>query len=493
MRHNKMRETLSTQGSGSRRFSAFALAGVLVGVTACAQDGGAGEDGDQEGAAAEAEVQLQPESTGQQIDGFGYSAAFQRAALLEELPEEERDEAVELLTGREGAAPDILRLGIGGHHEDEYDVMQSIQPEDPGGPEAEPEYEWDGWDNGQVWFAQAAQENGVETFYGNAWSAPGYMKDNDSPTDGGTLCGLEGADCDEDWTEAYSDLLVSWADFYAEEGIDIEALAFVNEPDYHPDYESMDLSPEQAAEFTGIFGPAAQDAGYGVVCCESFGWEEAEPYAEELFTDPSAADSLRAFSGHSYASDSGFGLETEDTPVWMSEWASSDEDAGWNEAFDGGEGVVTDGIYMAEHMIDTLVEGEVSAYLWWLGISPGPSAALLQLDEEEETFNVSSRFHVFSAFSRFIDEGAVRYDVDHGIEDLKVAALENPDGEQVIQLLNMGEAPVATDLNLEEVTEALVTDDDHELEAVEDVVSSDGEVTEVEVPARSLVTLIAEG
>lgn len=460
---------------------------VLAGCTD--DDGGSAEAVD---AAAEAEVQLNPEAAGQEIEGFGYSAAFQRTALLEELPEEERDEAVELLTGREGAAPDILRLGIGGHHEDEYDVMQSIQPEDPGGPDAEPDYEWDGWDNGQVWFAQEAQENGVETFYGNAWSAPGYMKDNDSPIDGGTLCGLDGADCEEDWTEAYSDLLVSWADFYAEEGIEVEALAFVNEPDYHPDYEAMDLSPEQAAEFTEIFGPVAEESGYEVICCESFGWEEAEPYAEEVFAG-GAEEYLRAFSGHSYASDSDFTLETGGTPVWMSEWASSDPDAGWNEDFDGGEGTVTDGIYMAEHMIDSLVEAELSAYLWWLGISPGPSASLLQIDDDEESFNISSRFHVFSAFSRFIDVGALRYDVDHAVEDLRVAAFENPDGEQVIQLLNMGDEAVSTDLNLNSVDEVLVTDEEHELEVSEEVISSEGDLTEVELPARSLVTLTAGG
>src|SRR5688500_7517975 len=136
------------------------------------------------------EIDLQPESVQQTIDGFGYSAAFQRTHRLNLLSDEKKAEAVELLLGDTGVDPSILRLGIGGQSINTYVVMQSIQPTDPGGPDAQPNYQWDGYDNGQVWFAQEAEAAGVEYIYGNAWTAPGYMKTNNSPTSGGTLCGL---------------------------------------------------------------------------------------------------------------------------------------------------------------------------------------------------------------------------------------------------------------------------------------------------------------
>jgi endo-1,4-beta-xylanase len=437
-------------------------------------------------------VELRPESTQQTIEGFGYASAFQRAVRLHQLSEPQRSEALDLLLGRDGASPDIIRLGIGGQSHDTYDVMLSIQPEDPGGPNAEPNYQWDGWDNGQVWFANEAQQRGVERFFGNAWSAPGYMKTNGSPTDGGTLCGLSGAPACQsgDWTDAYAAYLVAWADFYAQEGIDIESIAFTNEPDYTTSYESMRFTPAQATEFTKILGPVAEDAGYGVICCESFGWNQGRPYLTALNADPEALQYISAYSAHSYASRSDTPVET-DVPVWMSEWASSSVAGGWNEAWDG-SGHVTDVFLLAAHIHDSLVGANLNAYLWWLGISVGGSASLLLADVANDTYHVSARYYAFSAFSRFIEPGAVRYDTSTDLDGLKVSAYANPDGSEVVQLLNMTHFPISADINLAHQPTSYLTDDDHNLELVDFVTTTGDGVTELQLPARSLTTLVTE-
>lgn len=435
-------------------------------------------------------IDLRPEDRRQTVEGFGFSSAFQRATLLHQISEPQRSEALDLLLGRDGAAPDILRIGIGGQSHDTYDVMLSIQPEDPGGPDAEPQYQWDGWDNGSVWFAQEAKARGVERFYGNAWTAPAYMKTNGSAVRGGALCGLAGATCASgDWTEAYANYLVAWADFYAQEGIDIESIAFTNEPDWTASYESMLFTPAQAAEFTGIIGPVAKRAGYGVVCCDSFGWEQGKPYLEALKSDRRAWRYLDTYSAHSYASRSATPADTN-KPVWMSEWASSAAAAGWNENWDGGQAVPTDGIVMAEHMHDSLAQAEVTAYLWWLGVSQGASASLIQADVAGDTYRVSSRYYVFSAFSRFIDPGAVRFGVEHETEGLKVSAYRNPDGSRVVQLLNLNQTPVSTDIDVSSPVTTYLTDNDHDLEQVDTIATRARGATGLELPARSLVTLV---
>jgi glucosylceramidase len=436
-------------------------------------------------------IDLQPRDERQAVEGFGFSSAFQRATLLHQISEPERSEALDLLLGRDGAAPDILRIGIGGQSHDTYDVMLSIQPEDPGGPGAEPEYQWDGWDNGSVWFAQEAEERGVERFYGDAWTAPAYMKTNGSAVRGGALCGLSGTSCASgDWTEAYAIYLVAWADFYAQEGIDIESIGFTNEPDWSASYESMLFTPAQAAEFTGILGPVAKRAGYGVMCCDSFGWEQGKPYLEALKADKGAWRHLDTYSAHSYASPSVTPVDT-DKPVWMSEWATSATAAGWNENWDGGQGVSTDGIVMAEHMHDSLTQAEVTAYLWWLGVSQGASASLIQADVAGDTYRVSSRYYVFSAFSRYIDPGAVRFDVEHDMDRLKVSAYRNPDGSRVVQLLNLGQEPVSTEIDLPRSVTTYLTDNDHDLERVDTIATAVRGSTRLELPARSLVTLVS--
>jgi O-glycosyl hydrolase len=437
------------------------------------------------------EIDLQPESTQQTIDGFGYSAAFQRTHRLNLLSEEKRAEATELLLGDSGVDPSILRLGIGGQSTPPYDWMLSIQPTDPGGPDAEPDYQWDGYDNGQVWFAQEAQRNGVEYIYGNAWTAPGYMKTNNSPVNGGTLCGLSGATCASgDWTEAYADYLVAWADFYKQEGVEIDGLAFANEPDYSTTYESMRLTPAQAAEFTKTAGPVFDAAGYDLLCCEAFGWNQGKNYHSALLEDGEASQWVDVLTAHSYASRSDTTFET-DKSLWMSEWAASV--AGltqFNANWDSPSSTGSDGIRMVDHMMDSLTRANATGYLWWLGVSQGGSGSLMVVDVDNDTYTVGSRLYAMAAFSRFIRPDAVRFDAVHSIPDLKVAAFENADGSQTIQLLNNGTAAVSTDIDIAVQPDVYLNDQGNKLAQTEGVATTAGGKTDLEIPARSLVTLV---
>lgn len=58
------------------------------------------------------------------------------------------------------------------------------------------------------------------------------MKNNNDDMNGGKLCGLGGTRCASgDWRQAYANYLVQYIKFYAQEGVDITHLGFVNEPD----------------------------------------------------------------------------------------------------------------------------------------------------------------------------------------------------------------------------------------------------------------------
>ncbi|MEQ7129417.1 glycoside hydrolase [Actinopolymorpha sp. B11F2] len=426
----------------------------------------------------------------QAIDGFGYSTAFQRASLVHNLPEDKREEVLELLLDRKtGAAPSILRLGIGSSASNEYDLMLSIQPADPGGPTAPPNYSWDGWDGGQVWFAKQAQERGIDRFYADAWSAPGYMKDNGSDSNGGSLCGMQDVSCDSgDWREAYARYLVQYTKFYAAEGIRIDELGFTNEPDWTASYASMRFTPAQAAEFMKVIGPIADDAGVNVACCDSFGWQHSEAYARAIASDSEARKYLDVFTGHGYASPSDHPLPTTAT-TWMTEWAPSSVADGWNEAWDSGK--VTDGIRIAERIHDTLALADSSAFIFWLGSSRGGTAALIQVDDANNAYRVSSRLYAFAAYSRFIRPGAVRIGVDNAREGLKVSAYRNAGGAEVVQIINTTNEAVGTTIDMKDPT-AYLTDSSHNLEKVSGIVSKRDRYTTVTLAPRSLTTLVTD-
>jgi O-glycosyl hydrolase len=173
--------------------------------------------------------------TYQTMDGFGTSEAFQRAVTMKRLSETEQRKFLDLMFSVDkGAGLSILRNGIGSSPDMSDDHMVSIQPKNPGGPNAEPKYVWDGSDNGQLWVStEAAHTYGVKTFYANAWSAPGYMKTNGNDANGGSLCGVSGASCSSgDWKQAFANYLVRYIQYYAEANVSITHLGFLNEPDY---------------------------------------------------------------------------------------------------------------------------------------------------------------------------------------------------------------------------------------------------------------------
>lgn len=167
---------------------------------------------------------------------MGVSEAFQRSRIIygsDGLSPRNTQHVLDLLfSNTTGPGLTILRNGIGSSISNPYDLMKSIAPNDPGLPSAELKYEWDEDDNGQVRLTRDAIVSGVRTIYADAWSAPGYMKNNSHDANGGSLCGVRGVNCTSgDWRTAYAKYLVRCLRFYEEEELHVDHVRFLNEPD----------------------------------------------------------------------------------------------------------------------------------------------------------------------------------------------------------------------------------------------------------------------
>ncbi|AGP58059.1 glycoside hydrolase family 30 protein [Streptomyces rapamycinicus] len=428
----------------------------------------------------------------QPIDGFGFSQAFQRADLMhgaQGLTPEHQREVLDLLLNRAtGAGLSILRLGIGSSSDEVYDHMKSIQPTDPGGPDAPPRYEWDGDDGGQVWLAKEARRYGVKRFYADAWSAPGYMKTNGTDAGGGTL--------KAEWRRAYADYLVQYAKFYRQEGVRITDLGFTNEPDLATSYASMRFTPEQAVEVIKAIGPTVRRAGINLLCCDAAGWDEQASFSTAIEADSTAADQVAVHTGHPYVTPSDQPLPTS-RRTWMSEW--SPNGTTWNEAWDDHSGY--DGLAVAEAIHTTLADAEASGYVYWFGASVGATRGLIQLGGPD--YHVSKRLWALAAYSRFIRPGAVRVAADSGTDSgtdgVKTTAFRNRDGRRVLEILNTGEEPVRGDYALRGGGDGgrdargagmvYRTDGTHALSRVGTARVRDGRLA-VGLPGRSLTTVV---
>jgi O-glycosyl hydrolase len=92
-------------------------------------------------------ITVNPSTTYQTIDGFGFSEAFGFGAPIASASASIQTQVTNyLFSTTTGAGLTILRNRIAAG-------SGSIEPNAPSGPNAQPTYTWDGNDAGQVWFS----------------------------------------------------------------------------------------------------------------------------------------------------------------------------------------------------------------------------------------------------------------------------------------------------------------------------------------------------
>ncbi|VTT59643.1 unnamed protein product [Fusarium fujikuroi] len=377
----------------------------------------------------------------QELDGFGASQAFQRAEDIlgkDGLSKEGTQHVLDLLFSKEtGAGFSILRNGIGSSNSSDKNFMNSIEPFSPGSPGSKPHYVWDDYDSGQLTVAKEAFKRGLKFLYGDAWSAPGYMKTNHDENNGGYLCGVTGATCDSgDWKQAYADYLLQWVDFYRKSGVEVTNLGFLNEPQFAATYAGMLSNGTQAADFIRVLGKTIQKRGIRdltIACCDGEGWDLQEDMMAGLTAGPDPAiDYLGVVTGHGYVSPPNHPLSTT-KKTWLTEWADlTGQFTPYTFYNNSGQG---EGMTWAGRIQTALVDANVSGFLYWIGAENSTTnSALINMIGDKVI--PSKRFWAFASFSRFARPGAHRIEATSSFPLVTVSAFLNTDGTVATQVLN---------------------------------------------------------
>ncbi|KAF2024410.1 glycoside hydrolase [Setomelanomma holmii] len=422
----------------------------------------------------------------QAMDGLGFSGVFQRANLIVKLQEPKQREVLDLLFYTTTSAGfSIVRNGIGLTPSNNNDYMNTILLNYPSTP-AEvtidySAYSWDGKDGRQVFLSQKAQEYGVNTFYANAWSAPG-MHEDEQPG--------------HQWRSAlrsYANYLVAYINFYASAGIKAIHLGFLNEPDYSTSYASMQSSGTQAAEFIKVLRPTLDRANLtfvGIKCCEATGWSVASQHAQQIA--PADAESIvYAITSHEYTSRISGTMRTI-ARVWQTEY--SDLNDGWSTAWCSNGGS-KDGFTWADTVFNGVVNSNLSAYIFWEGVQDratnnnnNNNEKLILVDGQ--TYQVSKRLWAFAQF-RIVRPGAVRVGVSGG-SNLKSAVFRNTDGSAAIVIINSAATTQTIGIVLGTgypVVNAWYTDNTHNMTVAAIMVGSDGATT-AGGPGRGMISFL---
>ncbi|KAK3314329.1 glycoside hydrolase family 30 protein [Apodospora peruviana] len=480
--------------------------------------------------------------THQNIDGFGFCEAFQRAHSIRNLPEPYQKQVLDLLFDQKtGAGLSILRLGLGSSENSTLDHMNSPQPTEDG------PFAWDRQDSGQVWVAKQVQKYGVTTFYADAWSAPGYMKTNGRDDQGGWLCGVRGegqsngTSCGDgsSFVIAYAQYLARYVQGWFEEGIPIQHVGFLNEPNLIKPYATMQSNGYQAADEIFALSIALGGIGLpsvGISCCEAQGWSMARDILAEVQA-ASAEDQLSVITTHTYKGTPPGPERPLNTtlPVWVTEISPIMDRLGMTQTWYRNNSE-NEGLRNGVNIHEALVTGNVSAYIYWIGVSQSSAEAPFiwapnrDRNDTRETmwwpneqvnmttgiktnssvpyYTIGSTYWATAHYSRFIRPGAKRVGTElkssGGVsKSILSSAYVNQDRSVVVQIINNGDAEVDVDvlvLRSGPVSSAKsktcrvdtwITDNSRRFVSVGlgEAVSEDG-TFEKSLPARSLTTFV---
>ena len=195
------------------------------------------------------------------------------------------------------------------------------------------------------------------------WTAPAAWKTNNSRINGGKL--------KTDYYDDYALHLNSYVQYMRNQGVAIDVTSVQNEPDWHPDYDSMDWSGTELQNFLCAQGAKVQNTKLMVAEAVNLNYS----YTDPTLNDACARNNIGYIGGHLYGTESAGRLAPYaraaqyGKPVWMTEWNLHAADgsgsniwgnpanlAAWNETLDD-----------IMRTVHRSMESNWSAYIWWYG------------------------------------------------------------------------------------------------------------------------------
>ncbi len=398
-----------------------------------------------------ADITVNDSATAQTWEGFGGSFNELGWSYLSMLSPADRDLAIRLLFGADGARFAFGRIPIGAS---DYAMDRYTLNETPGDVTMSA-FSIERDKERLIPFVKAAKAVRPNIrLWASPWTPPTWMKDGPfssgnvpSEFDGGMMKN------DDVSLGAYAQYFVEFVRAYGQLGMPIEAISPQNEPGYRGNYPTCGWRPATYARFVGQFlGPAVASAGLStkIILGTFNGGEGDTSIISTVMGDMTARSYIRAIGLQWGMLDKVRGVKPYGVPVWQTEhkcgnypWmsgfvaASAPNDhayavESWGYLRDWIYAGVT--AYSAWNMVlDTVGVGIDTTRLW-------PQDALLTVDTASGVLNITPTYWVFRHFSQFVATGAKVVAASGG----DAVAFKNPDGSIVVVMFNKGTAKTMT-------------------------------------------------
>ena len=398
-----------------------------------------------------ADVTVIDTSMAQTWEGFGGAFNEMGWSYLSMLSPSDRDTAIRLLFGADGARFAFGRIPIGAsdYAMSRYTLDETADDTSLTGFSIDRDKQW------LIPFIKAAQAVKANIrFWASPWTPPTWMKQAPfspgnavSPFDGGSMK-------DDDATmTAFAQYLVKFVQAYALQGIPIEAVSAQNEPNYTGNYPTCAWTPAIYTKFVGQYlGPAVASAGLTTrVMLGTFNGGGSDPAIVSSVMGDATARSFINVLGFQWGMVSRVAnARAYNLPIWQSEHKCGNYP--WMTPFNATL-APNDQVYAVESwgLIRDWIKAGVTAYSAWnmvldtvgVGIDTTrvwPQDALLTVDTSTKTLNITPTYYVFRHFSQFVAQGAKVVSTSGG----DAVAFKNPDGSMVVVLYNSGSAKTMT-------------------------------------------------
>jgi glucosylceramidase len=413
-----------------------------------------------------ATVTVTDSSTAQTWEGFG--GAFNEAGwnYLSLLSQSDRDNALQLLYGTDGAHFNIGRVPIGAN---DYAISRYTDDEVASGST---DYNMTSFSLTEdmkylIPYIKAAQAvNGSIRFWGSPWTPPTWMKTSSGSVNG-TACTYSGtafdSGCMTDNAQvltAYAQYFIKWVQGYAAQGITIESIGPQNEPNYFDNYPSCGWASPLFAKFVGQYlGPAFTAANMttkimlGTMSNATSGTDPG--IVSAVLADATAKSYIKLFGYQWNMLPNVASAKSNNLPIWQTEHKCGNYP--WNPAgfpaFNANT-APNDYAYGVESWgnIHDWIAAGVTAYNAWNtvldtagknidSVRPWPQNALMTVNTSTKALTITPAYYVFRHCSAYVSPGAKVVATSGSGSSL---AFKNTDGSIVTVMYNSGSASTYT-------------------------------------------------
>lgn len=394
-------------------------------------------------------INVYPEMTGPQIQGFG--GAFTEASTYNYslLNETLQKEVIEGYFGEEGLRYNLARTHI---HSCDFALGNYTYIEE-GDSELKTFDIGHDKENMIPMIKDAMKTSSVPIhFLASPWSPPAFMKTNGEMNHGGKL--------KKEYYDTWAEYIVKYIKAYAKEGIRIDFITVQNEPEAVQTWDSCVYTPEEESEFAAeSLIPALRKEGLGDISVFIWDHNKEAVYdrVKATFQNEKTKESVAGIAVHWYTGDHFEAIEAVKKRYPEKKIFFTEGCVEYSRFADSGE--VQKAEMYAHDMLGNLNAG-IEAFFDWnllLDEKGGPNhvgnfcAAPMMCDPKENTLEKRLSYYYIGHFSRYIKRGARMMMSSRYTDKVETAAFLNPDGERVVIILNKTDEPAEITLREEGV------------------------------------------